>query len=285
MARDRDRQEADAEQQKDRGPRAGERLSEARRSKQLSVVEIAKELHLDEPKVRALERNDFESLGAPVFAKGHLRKYAQLVGIDPDDVLTEYYEMNRGGPAPLVVSKTAKPRTELTPGPWIGVIVVFILVAAAYWWFAVRAPVSPTTPDPEPAVAEPDTAAASEPEPDEAPVPEGSAVEQQQLDASAPAVEEPEAEPEPAVEPDDGLVRMTIAFSGDCWTEISDAGGSRLFFGLGRRGRTVEVSGEPPLNVLFGDASNVDIAVNGVARPIAAAERRGKTARFSVTEP
>ena len=46
------------------GPLAGERLAEARRAQQISVLEIAKELHLDEPKVRALERNEFDVLGA-----------------------------------------------------------------------------------------------------------------------------------------------------------------------------------------------------------------------------
>ena len=61
-----------------RGPLAGERLAVARRNQQITVLEIAKELHLDEHKVRALEQNDFDVLGAPVFAKGHLRKYAQL---------------------------------------------------------------------------------------------------------------------------------------------------------------------------------------------------------------
>ena len=61
---------------------AGERLAIARREQQIPVIEIAKELHLDEPKVRALERNEFDVLGAPVFAKGHLRKYAQLVDVD-----------------------------------------------------------------------------------------------------------------------------------------------------------------------------------------------------------
>ncbi len=46
---------------------------------------MAKELHLDEPKVQALEENQFDVLGAPVFAKGHLRKYAELVGVPVDD--------------------------------------------------------------------------------------------------------------------------------------------------------------------------------------------------------
>ncbi len=61
----------------DEGPMAGERLRQARHEQQISVLEVAKELHLDEPKVRALERNEFDVLGAPVFAKGHLRKYAR----------------------------------------------------------------------------------------------------------------------------------------------------------------------------------------------------------------
>ncbi|MDH4054889.1 MAG: helix-turn-helix domain-containing protein, partial [Gammaproteobacteria bacterium] len=60
------------------GPKGGERLAEARRALQITVIEIAKELHLDELKVRAMESNDFDVIGAPVFAKGHLRKYAQL---------------------------------------------------------------------------------------------------------------------------------------------------------------------------------------------------------------
>ncbi len=43
------------------GPRCGELLAEARREQQIGIVEVAKELHLDEPKVRALERNEFDT--------------------------------------------------------------------------------------------------------------------------------------------------------------------------------------------------------------------------------
>ena len=72
-------------------PVCGERLADARREQGISIRDIAKELHLDEPKVRALEENRFEVLGAPVFAKGHMRKYAELVGAPVDELLTEYY--------------------------------------------------------------------------------------------------------------------------------------------------------------------------------------------------
>ena len=108
------------------GPRGGERLAEARRAKQISVLEVAKELHLDEPKVRALERNDFDVLGAPVFAKGHLRKYAQLVGVDADDVFADYYQMTRAEALPPVVIWRPKVRQEAAPGPWIAVIIVIL---------------------------------------------------------------------------------------------------------------------------------------------------------------
>ncbi len=81
-------QKPDAE---DSGPLGGERLAAARRANEISARDIAIELHLDEPKVRALEQNQFEVLGAPVFAKGHLRKYAELVGVPIDDILSDYF--------------------------------------------------------------------------------------------------------------------------------------------------------------------------------------------------
>ena len=64
---------------------------------------------------------------------------------------------------------------------------------------------------------------------------------------------------------DDSAMRLSITYLGDCWTEITDAGGRRLFFDLGKEGRTVNLTGEAPFNVLFGDAANVSIEVNGGA--------------------
>ena len=125
------------------GPAAGERLATARRELKISVVEIAKELHLDEAKVRALERNEFDVLGAPVFAKGHLKKYAELVNINSEDVLVDYYQMNRTPELPPVVSTRKPPRRELSPGPWIAIIVIIVIAVTAYFWFT-----RPTVPEP-----------------------------------------------------------------------------------------------------------------------------------------
>lgn len=285
------------------GPMAGQRLAEARRSLQISLHEIAKELHLDEAKVRALEANDFDVLGAPVFAKGHLRKYAQLVHVDIGDVLADYYKLNRASPAPPVVALRPRPRQELSPGPWIAVIVVIVLAASVYWWFTSRQLQTPA-----PAVGNVEQQPAAE-MPVALPPDADAGADADAEDAVAvdevgddPATPEPATTPAPArTEPQaaapvavvaspgtdapaiaEGQVRLLVTYTGDCWTEITDATGRRLFFGLGNAGRTVELSGTAPLNALFGDAGNVSLEVNGTAFSIPASSRRGDTARLVI---
>ena len=276
------------------GPLGGERLAKARKAQEISVLEIAKELHLDEPKVRALERNDFELLGAPVFAKGHLKKYAQVVQVDEGDVLTDYYQLTRAAGMPPLVSTRSRPRREMSPGPWIAVIVVFIVVATAYWWFTTQ-PMRADDPlrdlVPEETVSAPvDIAGASAVGDAVEPLaPAEDTVGEEALGEEPPDEEPAAAEPEaPQTETEsgptllDGQMRLLVTYSGDCWTEITDARGRRLFFGMGTDGRTVELSGDAPFNVLFGNVANVRLQVNGSDRPIADAERKGRTAKLTI---
>ena len=305
------------------GPVGGERLRKARRENDISVRDIAKELHLDEYKVRALEKNEFDVLGAPVFAKGHLRKYAELVGVDIDDVMTDYYQMNRASSIPPVVGpKRRMPRT-IDPMPWLAGAIVLILVASiAYWWFGLRSPDGAAIENPErlmpfveeeagdpaparqvealPARAE---SAAEEPAsgPDSAEAGEDVAAEaavdadSPPLDTAEPAVAETTAEDdevaandaEAGYTPTPGApqVELRLAFEGDCWTEISDASGRRLFYELGREGRVVTLSGDAPLRVILGDAENVSLAVEGNPWPIPASALRGRLARLTIAAP
>jgi cytoskeleton protein RodZ len=73
-----------------------------------------------------------------------------------------------------------------------------------------------------------------------------------------------------------------MTFSGDCWTEISDASGRQLYRDLGRDGRSVNVSGQAPLSVLFGNADNVRVRINGTDYAISPADRRGEMARLTI---
>lgn len=288
MSDARDKSEKEASADESESPLGGVRLAEARRKQKIAVLEIAKELHLDEPKVRALERNEFDTLGAPVFAKGHLRKYAQLVNVDEGDVMADYYQLTRAAGMPPLVSARPRPRREMSPGPWIAVIVVIIVVATAYWWFTSR-PAIFDEPGREPIAQESAPAAeqAEEQTPEQTTeqTPEPAAFEADDSAALESAAQEQETVVAQAVETpelDDGQIRLLVTYSGDCWTEITDARGRRLFFDLGTDGRTVELSGEAPFNVLFGNAGNVSLRVNGAERAITAAERRGRTARLTI---
>jgi len=260
------------------GPIAGERLAAARRELQIPVTDIAKELHLDEYKVRALESNDFDIIGAPVFAKGHLRKYAQLVQVDEADVMADYYRLTRSSVTQPLLTARARPRQVMAIGPWIAVIIVILIAAVAYWWFV----------DGEPTVEAPPVGEITPLPQQEAPIiDEGEVETDDAVTEETVAVQPPMPDPAPATTPapiDDSLdTRMSIAFQGDCWTEISDASGRRLFFGLGKAGRTVDLSGEAPFNVLFGDAANVSIEINGTPFEVPAADRRGRTARLTIS--
>jgi len=282
-------------------PLAGELLAKARRAREISIQEIAKDLHLDEPKVRALEQNEFEALGAPVFAKGYLRKYAELVGVPEDDVIADYYRLNRSAGAPPLVTKRARPVREFNAGPWIGGLAVLLVLAlGAWWWFtlgddwfaerrgaSIQEPVATDdrgTRDEavEPVDEVPEDAASTLPARAAAPATGEPGTTGDP--AASDAVRETQSPPAPpATATSNGHLGLRLAFSGDCWTEVTDANGQRLYFGLGTNGDEVTVSGEPPLNVLLGDSENVAVFVDDAAYPIPASARRGETARLTLT--
>jgi cytoskeleton protein RodZ len=281
----------DSGQQAAAEPRAGQRLAIARRANNISMRDIAKELHLDEVKVQALEDNRFDVLGAPVFAKGYLRKYAELVNVPIDDVMADYYRMNRTAAAPPVVGpRRPKAPSGLLPGPWIVGFVILAVAAAGAWWWLDRVPASPGPAEPQPAPGriEPATAA-TESAPDAQPA-EDVAFDVQEPSPGTEATSDsaaPEADP-PADLPaasGAGETRLQLDFTGDCWTEVTDAMGRRLYFGLGTDGRSITVSGEPPLRVLLGNNDNASLRVDGEIYTVRPSELRGNTARLSIGGP
>jgi len=284
------------------GPLCGERLRAARRENDIPIRDIAKELHLDEAKVRALEENNFSILGAPVFAKGHMRKYAELVGVDIDDVLADYYKLERSTGAPPVVGPKRKVPRDVSLGPWIGAIVVILVAAgAAYWWFN-RVPLEISSAGIEPATLAP---FASENEIDTAQLEDAEAVTDDVEAVDSIPVDEPVAEEllpaenesavnqpiipvqEPISSAPSSLpqVRVELTYLGDCWTEVSDASGKRLFYDLGSTGRVVPLGGDAPLRIVLGDSANVSIKVEGRDYQIPNSARSGRLARLTINRP
>jgi cytoskeleton protein RodZ len=270
----------------------GERLAQARRDHGLAIREIAKELYLDETKVRALEENCFDELGAPVFVKGHMRKYAELVGVPIDDVLADYYKLEPPGEAPsIVVGLPLKVPREISLRPWIiGIVTILLVAGIAWWWFDLKLTTERVTVKPKilaPLASERRKESTVDKD-DSAPFLDDQAmieIAEESLVSSAGSL--PNLIVTEQITSDSNVlsamnIELAIAFSGECWTEINDAMGRRLYFDLGTAGQTVTANGVEPLDVLLGKSSNVNLQVNGFNYSIPEASRYGNIARLKI---
>ena len=66
---------------------AGEILSSARKGWDLTLEEVAENLNLGVDVIRALERNEYGDLPGATFVKGYLRSYANLLRLNPEEVI------------------------------------------------------------------------------------------------------------------------------------------------------------------------------------------------------
>jgi cytoskeleton protein RodZ len=273
----------------------GARLRAARERSRLTPMQIAERLHIDQSVVDALEAEDFESLGAPVYVRGHLKRYAELVGENPGELQSEYESSRDTTALPDLTripkgSPTPHHRVLLVPGLAIlGVIAVFGSV-----WGVMRAvdavsgpaPVQASAQSPPPAAAaqplpppsmpvESKPAAAPKPRtasPNERPATETPVVAQAATPEAPPAA--PAAPARPA--------ELTLNFTSDSWAEVYDANGVRLFYDVGAANTTRVLTGATPLRVVLGNPAGVVVSVNGREAVIPDAAMRDGEARFVV---
>jgi cytoskeleton protein RodZ len=71
----------------------------------------------------------------------------------------------------------------------------------------------------------------------------------------------------------DGPV-LEVIFVEDCWTEIADEDGSRLYRDLGRAGTRARFPADRNLSLYFGNASGIELRVDGEVVPVPGAARR-----------
>lgn len=127
----------------------GERLRSARKARALSVTQVAEALHLEEPMVLALEEECFDVLGAPVFVRGHLRRYAQLVGLVPDAVLEAYRTAVPESVAPPSLARARIEPERVRIGSWVFWVLGAVLVAGLVIVLGSgRKPVEPASDEP-----------------------------------------------------------------------------------------------------------------------------------------
>jgi cytoskeleton protein RodZ len=269
----------------------GAKLKAERERRGLSAQKAADEMHLDRWVIDALEADDYTRIGPTVYAKGHLKKYAALLGLPAAEILAGY-ESRPAGP---VVVVSAGPSMLLTTrdegsafGNWspmqiVGCLLAVLLLAGVLWWKPwqqrSKAPNSP-------AVAALAVAPESTGEP--AIVSSAAAAPMTLKDVpSVPLAAQPNdvaaavpPETAPLVPAGAGRARLRLSFSADSWVDVHDAAGKRTFAGNGLANSVKTVAGAAPLRVYLGMGSGVQLEINDRAVAIGPQFFAGDVARF-----
>mgnify|MGYP000538050202 CR=1 FL=1 len=255
----------------------GAQLRASRERHGITAAQAAERLHCDLCLIEALDAGEFSALGPPVYARGHLRRYADLLGEDADPLLArwaDYAPAQQAGPNLTRIAKvprTTDPRQVKRILGFIGAAIGFALVV---WWVLQGAPLPFAAQDPaSTAVAAVAADAAVEPLPPSE-VPEAAVEASDVTRIELAAVESAGTAPP---------VRGELGFraSRDCWVEIRDADNRQLYFNLVRGGEAAQqVAGKAPLRVLLGNAPGVSLTWNDRPLEIPDALRRGRVAYF-----
>ncbi|MGA8260213.1 MAG: helix-turn-helix domain-containing protein, partial [Arenicellales bacterium] len=123
-------------------PECGRRLRRTREQMGLSVDDVASELRLSSFQIRALEDDDWSQLPGTTYARGYLKAYARLLGLDAEQMLagasTEEIEISRTEPAvePRTVDEDdsrSEPSSPRVRWGWVAGIVLICALVAAGW--------------------------------------------------------------------------------------------------------------------------------------------------------
>lgn len=274
----------------------GERLMAAREAKGFSVQKAADSLHLDPWVVEGLESGDYSRVGPSVYVKGHLKRYAGLLGLPEGEVLDAYAQGPRSAKPPEMPSQAAQPPPLRVPAAWsvqkppwlrlaglcvLLLAVVAILVSRVWSPRASRPAVAPeTAASAAPAASGAGATAAADAEPTDRSAVASSAGLPPMAGAAPPRAAA-------AVNPADGdaptgvgRARLRLRFSADSWVDVHDAAGRRLFAGKGRANSVKTIAGDAPIRVYLGFASGVQVEVNNRAVAIGPQFVAGDVARF-----
>jgi cytoskeleton protein RodZ len=288
----------------------GATLKTAREAQGLGLEQAAGRLRLMVRQLTAMEADDFPALGPPVFARGFVRNYARILGLDAEALVSRMAATGMEEPH-TVEHVPLEPPSSLLTSPWVlGAVATLVMLIAIpvtlYLWLnsgdeppqvnivpvhPITEPVKPAVPAPAPAPA-PVTAAPLQlqPLPQAVPAPEPPIAA---LPTPAPTPTAAPTAPPPPPPTDNadqtemgapatrGTIRLD--FEGDAWMEINEESGRVLLHKLNPAGSSVTLTGTPPFSFIIGNAAEVRMTYNG--RPLDLTPYIDvKVARFNLEE-
>ncbi|MHB2022877.1 MAG: helix-turn-helix domain-containing protein [Mycobacteriales bacterium] len=242
----------------------GETLASARLARQLSVEDVAAATRIRSTVIRAIESDDFDVCGGAVYARGHIRSIARVVGVEAQPLIDEFDRAHGGppgGPATLGLTqfdpKADRSRRGLRANWWLAAAVSLVVIIAFAATLLVTSPRGGSAP--KVTLASPTAVPSPSPRPSPLPSP-----------SSSPS-SSPKASP--------GVSVLARVLSGDSWFSVTNSAGVVLFQGLLYAGQQQQFTAARLLSLVIGNAPVVDLIVNGynVGSPPA----QGNVARVS----
>jgi cytoskeletal protein RodZ len=228
----------------------GESIAQARQQAGLSVDAVAERTRIRPAIIRALESDDLEPSGGPVYARGHVRSIATALGVDASDWLAQIGEPAPVSSAPLMSAGPVESGRRRNGPNWtlLMAVLLVMLVGLGAWQILAGDDdgALTTTPSPDPSVA-----ATSAP----APSPSGAT-------SSSPTSSDPASSPTGPSAPVPGGVVVVVTATGTSWISGSE-GATQVFQGTLQPGESQEFTDPEEVRVVIGNAGAVELTVNG----------------------
>ena len=90
----------------------GDALAAARRQAGLTITQVSQRTCIRETIVRGIERGDYSACGGDFYARGHIRSIARAVGLDPEELISEY-DATQAPPQPITAADVFQPFTPV----------------------------------------------------------------------------------------------------------------------------------------------------------------------------
>ena len=111
----------------------GQWLKQTRIAQHLAPNDVANRLNVGTQIVRDIENDAFDQVGAPVFVRNYLSRYADLLRLPEQEVLQRYKELGIDQPPPLKVSRPVTPTAQAGNLRWLTYPLMFAVVIWLGW--------------------------------------------------------------------------------------------------------------------------------------------------------
>lgn len=264
-------------------PTVGQTLRAAREAARMTVVDVAQSLKFSPRQVEQLEADDYDALPGNTIVRGFARSYARLLKLDADALLNMLDARTPNAPADVrppdnmgVASQPGGLR-QISPLASAAIVLALAAVLLALWHFIgpkAKPPTAGVNGDkptdtqaqtiPVPIDAAPTVVPA--PSLPVAPAPAGGAATESAPAAPAPATPLPAA---PTVPPSSAAPAQPAVATGPMlvfllddrsWVEVSDATKKVLHTGESPAGTRLALAGQPPFDIVVGNAGKVKLS-------------------------